>query len=103
MVNIIIYLNKSNDPKELVKALLEEKLIANASIDHDNHCYRLENHVLTEDVNTVITVQTKAMLFTEVVTLIMEKYGDSVPIYSIPITQSNHSFDLLIRSTTKKI
>lgn len=43
MVNVIIYLNKSLDAKELVDALLGNQLIANASIDLDNVSYQLEN------------------------------------------------------------
>jgi hypothetical protein len=41
MVNVIIYLKKEHNPKELVKFLLTEKLIAPASIDENNISYEL--------------------------------------------------------------
>ena len=36
MVNVLIYLKKEDSAKELVKYLLEEKLIASATIDENN-------------------------------------------------------------------
>ena len=103
MVNIIIYLNSNNPAQELVNELLEEGLIANASIDIDNVSYKKENDGVVQIVNTVITCQTKSMLFPLIEKLIMHKYGQEIPIYSLPIIQSNSSFDQMIRNRTIKI
>lgn len=102
MVNIIIYLNEENEANVLVETLLMEGLIANASIDTDNISYRIENNKMVMNVNCVNTVQTKSLFFSQIENWIKEKYGDDVQIYSVPITQANHSFDTLIRTNTKK-
>ncbi len=103
MINLIIYLDKLNEAKELVDLLLKNELIANASIDNDNVSYRLIQGDLHKTVNSVITAQTKSMLFSTIVKLIEEKYGENVVIYSMPITQANASFDELIRNHTNRI
>lgn len=92
-----------NEATVLVNSLLEEGLIANASIDNDNTSYRIENNKIVKNVNCVITAQTKALLFSLIDKYIKENYGEHVQIYSLPITQANSSFDTLIRTNTKKI
>lgn len=103
MVNIVIYLDNNNPSQDLVKELLEEGLIANASIDIDNISYKKESEGVVQNTNTVITCQTKSMLFPLIEKLIKQKYGQEIPIYSIPIIQSNSSFDQMIRNRTIKI
>jgi uncharacterized protein involved in tolerance to divalent cations len=103
MINVIIYLNQVNEAKELIDTLLLEDLIANASIDISNVSYSKENGSIVKNVNTVITAQTKSMLFSSIVSVVSEKYGTEVPIFSMPITQANSSFDHIIREHTKKI
>lgn len=103
MVNVIIYLDKTNEAKVLVATLLQERLIANASIDTDNSSYKVENNEIVKSVNCVITAQTKSLLFSHIEKHIMENYGENVQIYSLPITQANSSFDTLIRDSTKKV
>lgn len=103
MINVIIYLDKVNNAKDLVEILLKDGLIANASIDNDNISYRIENDTMIKNVNCVITAQTKSLLFSLIENYINERYGFHVQIYSVPITQANNSFDTLIRNSTKKI
>lgn len=103
MINVIIYLDKINEAKNLVDMLLTEGLIANASIDSDNVSYRIENDEIVTNVNYVITAQTKSLLFSLIDRFISERYGHQVPIYAIPIIQANESFDTLIRNNTRKI
>jgi uncharacterized protein involved in tolerance to divalent cations len=100
MLNLIIYLNNQIDAKILIKNLLAQKLIANASIDVNNEIYRLEGDDLVASKIIVVTAQTKSMLFSQIEKYIAATYGDDIPIYSMPIMQANHSFDHLIRSTT---
>jgi len=102
MVNIIIYLEQSNEAQEIVHELLEAKLIANASIDIENESYSLENETIVKRINSVITAQTKSMLFSTIEKLIHEKHGSEVPIFSVPITQANEKFDFIIRNSTIK-
>ncbi len=100
MVNIIIYLEKGQDAKNLVKHLLSEKLIASASIDENNISYELENNTFSEKVYSVITAQSKTLLFNDVVNAVTEKIGFELPINSIPIVASNKLFDAKIKSKT---
>lgn len=102
MVNIVIYLKENHPAKELVNELLEQGLIANASIDKDNISYKKESEGVVQTVNTVITCQTKSILFPQVELLVRQKYGEEIPIYSLPIIQSNSSFDQMIRNRTIK-
>lgn len=103
MVNVIIYLKKEHDAKEVVKFLLEEKLIASASIDENNVSYKLENGELLEDVYSVITSQSKSLLFKEIVKALEAKTGQDTPIISTPIVASNRIFDDTIRAKTMPI
>ncbi|NDI99585.1 divalent cation tolerance protein CutA [Flavobacterium sp. LaA7.5] len=100
MVCIIIYLEQANEAKELTDLLLMKRLIANASIDKDNVSYNLKEGKIVENINYVITAQTKMALFYEIEELIAAAYGEHIPIFSIPIIHANHSFDTLIRSNT---
>ena len=43
MVNVLIYLNSEIDPFLVVKRLLEEKIIAKATIDLDNISYEFND------------------------------------------------------------
>jgi hypothetical protein len=103
MVNVIIYLESVHEAIDLVEILLKDGLIANASIDGDNVQYKIEQNVIVKSINSVITCQTKSLLFSHIEKLVRGKYGSHVPIYSLPITQSNESFDESIRNKTLKI
>jgi hypothetical protein len=103
MVNVVIYLRKNHDSKRIVNLLLEHKLIASASIDEDNVLYKLEEGVIKEEVYTVVTSQSKALLFQEIVKLIELELGEETPIHSTPIVASNKVFDDSIRSKTLPI
>lgn len=102
MVNIIIYLAKEQDAKYLVDTLLNEQLIANASIDMDNISFNIENNHIIRSVNSVITAQTRSLLISKIENFIAAKYGEGVRICSIPIIHANNSFDALIRNNTLK-
>jgi uncharacterized protein involved in tolerance to divalent cations len=103
MINIVIYLKKQHNAKELVKHLLTEKLIASASIDENNISYRMEANAVVEEVNNVITAQSKSLLFTEILKAVRYKIGEEVPINSTPIVGVNRIFDEIIRSSTLPI
>lgn len=103
MVNIIVYLEQAKEAQELVNELLSLKLVANASIDIDNVSYRLaQDDKIERSIHSVITAQTKSLLFSHIEKFIHEKHGEHIPIFSMPITQANHSFDHLIRNSTIK-
>lgn len=102
MVNVIIYLDRSNDAYEMANMLLMAGLVANASIDEDNISYHLAGNKIVKSINSVVTAQTKSLLFSQIDALIKKEYGDQVPVYSIPITQANDKFDALIRNNTIK-
>lgn len=96
-------MKKQNSAKELVALLLQEKLIASATIDENNVSYKLENNLLTEKVFSVITAQSKSLLFSEIVKAVESKFGEDTPINSTPIVGSNRFFDDTIKMKTIQI
>ncbi len=101
MINLIIYLDRSEKAKDLVNDLLENRLVASASIDSDNEYFTIIDDQVTKTIHTVITAQTKANLFSKVSDFIVQKHGIDPPIFSLPITQTNDSFADDIRSKTE--
>ncbi len=100
MVNVIIYLKREHNAKELVKFLLSEKLIASASIDENNISYKLEDGNFSEVIYSVITSQSKTLLFNEIVKAVESKTGEETPINSTPIVASNKIFNDAIKTKT---
>lgn len=100
MVNIIIYLKKKHNAKALVKFLLSEKLIASASIDENIISYNLENNVFSEDVYSVITSQSKSLLFNDIVKIVEASTGEETSMISTPIVGANKIFDDNVRTKT---
>lgn len=102
MVNVLIYLNSDYDPHMLVEQLLHQKLIAKATIDFDNKSYQMEEGDIVVRHYNVLTIQTQSLLFTKLEQFVEREYASSIPIYSLPITQSNSWFDNYVRNQTKK-
>lgn len=103
MINVYIYIDSQRDAIQLVKELMEENLLAHASIDRDNHSFFKVNGQIQEQINYVITGQTKALLFNSILSH-MEKNGmEHAKVYSLPITQCNENFSDSIRDQTQKI
>jgi uncharacterized protein involved in tolerance to divalent cations len=102
MVNVLIYLNSDYDPHMLVEQLLHQKLIAKATIDFDNKSYQMEEDEIVVRQYNVLTIQTQSLLFTKLEQFVEREYASSIPIYSLPITQSNSWFDNYVRNQTKK-
>lgn len=101
MVNIYIYLNKDHDANALVSELLRNELVAHASIDENNNSMIYENGEIKNQVCSLITAQTKALLFNEVIDFVNMSFKNHIKIYSAPITQCNETFSELIRKNTK--
>lgn len=103
MINVHIYVDSQKDAHQLVTGLMEKDLLAHASIDKDNHSFFKINGKITEQINFVITGQTKALLFKDILDFIENKGFDHTKVYSVPITQCNENFGEIIRSNTLKI
>lgn len=103
MVNVHIYVNNKRNAKALVMQLLDKRLVAHASIDQDNASFTRRGDEIIQEVNYVITGQTKALLFNELVQVVDTFTNGSAKIYSLPITQCNIPFEVLIRDTTKPV
>lgn len=103
MVNIMIYLKNRHNAKELIRFLLTEKLIASASIDENNISYVLNGDHFSEELNCVITAQSKSLLFVEIVEAVKLHIGEEVPVISTPIVGANKIFDEGVRSKTIQI
>jgi uncharacterized protein involved in tolerance to divalent cations len=100
MINIMIYFEKLDEAQMLINQLLSESLIANASIDSNNISYMLKEGVIQTKIYAVVTAQTKNLLFSQIEHIVAEKFGDSVLMYSLPITNANIYFDQEIRNKT---
>ena len=103
MVNVIIYLSQNESSEDLAKDLVGSGLAAGASVDAENSRFVKEGSIVVKKVHTVLTLQSKASLFTNIVEFVESFLGEEVPIYSIPITQTDERFDQLIRERTIKI
>ncbi len=105
MVNIVIYLENELRKKsqELVQSLLKHELVASASIDEDNSYYIKKKNEVLKTTHTVITAQTKSLMFSDVVSFIKSELGEKVPVFSMPLTQMNDHFNEYIKSRTKKV
>lgn len=103
MVNVILYLNNDSDPVEIIHQLLSNELIAIASMDIDNKSYFLKDDVLVRETHTIITCQTKSILFNEICDFVTAHFKGEIRINSVPIIASNESFEKSIKSATKDI
>jgi uncharacterized protein involved in tolerance to divalent cations len=103
MINVIIYLRQNQHPKDVVNFLLKEKLIASASIDENNISYKMVEDEIVEEVYTVITSQSKALLFDDIVSSVESRLGEKVAINSVPIVGANGFFNDTIRKRTLAI
>ncbi len=101
MITVYISLEDQSKAKDIAKALLTEKLVVEVRIDYDNHVFNLENNEVKESTTCILTMQTKGMLFTEIVNFVHDKFGKDIPVYSVPITQGNDSLTNKIRNKTK--
>jgi uncharacterized protein involved in tolerance to divalent cations len=82
---------------------MEKDLIAHASIDKDNHSIIKIDGKITEQTNLVITAQSKALLFNDILDFIEKNGIENTKVYSVPITQCNENFSDIIRKNTLKI
>ena len=103
MINAIIYLDQNNEAEYLVKEILSSGLAASASIDVDNSYYIHQGDKVFKTSHTVITLQTKSLLFKQLTDLVYSKMGYNVPVFSVPILHANDFFDRFIRESTNKI
>lgn len=100
MINVVIYLKKEHDPNQLVFLLLSKKLIASASIDFENISYKMKDEIIDKEIFNVITAQSKALLFNEIVQVSEKEIGQSIAIHSMPIVGANIFFNESVRSKT---
>lgn len=103
MINISIYLNDKRQAEQLCVELIQEKLGASASVNVDNNYYELINGKVQKIEHTVITLQTKALLFSLLTDFIKTRLGHEVPIYALPLVSANEYFDQFIRNNTRKV
>ncbi|MCU0360442.1 MAG: divalent cation tolerance protein CutA [Bacteroidia bacterium] len=103
MINVFIYVKNEEEAKLLAAELLQNKLVAHISIDFNNHVYSAFNGEFTEEINCLITAQTKALLFQEILDHVEKRLLNHVKIYSAPIAQCNSHFSEIIRSRTKTV
>lgn len=103
MINMVIHLNKKHDPNQLIETLFEQQLVGQASVDVNNVSYIKQNGQIEKVINSVITLQTKALLFSEITQIVESTFGDDVHITSVPIVGCNKSFDSIIRENIKQV
>lgn len=102
MINAIIYLRQEHNPKELIKFLLHKKLIASASFDENNISYKQDGDEVKEEFFSVITAQSKALLFNDIVDEVESFLEERVSINSTPIVGASGFFNDTVRTSTLK-
>ncbi len=100
MIQILIYVNEDKQAEDLLVHLLKQQLIAKGTLDKNNRAFFMMDGKVKEEIRTVVTVQTRATLFSTIEQQVLEFLGQSVPIYSLPITQANSEFANFIRFNT---
>lgn len=103
MVTVFISLEDQTKAKQIAEALLKEKLVAEIRIDYNNHVFNMVNDEIIEKTTCILTMQTKGMLFNDVMHYVQSRFGNEIPVYSVPITQGNESLTNQIRNNTKFI
>lgn len=103
MVNVVIYLNKTNDAEALVKLLLRAELIASAVIDLDNISYTITDGVFTKKIFNVVTAKSKSLLVNSIIEVVEQHISDDVLIIATPIVGHNNNFDRMVRQNTLPI
>jgi uncharacterized protein involved in tolerance to divalent cations len=103
VVSVVIYLKKNGFAEPLAKQLVASGLVASASIDVDNYHFVKEVDEVIKTVQTVITLQSKAMLFSEIEQFVEDFCREKVPIYTTPIAQTDQRFHQFILENTTKI
>ncbi len=103
MVNVYIYTESNESARSIVLNLMKKGLMAHASIDKDNESFILRDGEIIEEDNYVITGQTKALLFNQIVEEIASSDTKNPKIFSVPITQCNKAFEDILRVNTKQV
>ena len=101
MVNLFFYLSDETKARELVSGLLEQRLVAHASITTGNETVRNAEKQVTLRNECIVTAQTKALLFEEISNYVNRYYGNEIRIFSVPIAQCNDAFSEVIRTETR--
>lgn len=102
MINLIIYLKKEHNPTHLLERLFKEELIGMASMDENNETIILKDGKLTKLIHTVVTIQTRAILFSMIKDIVESEFGEEVLINSLPIAGTNRSFENLMKETVRR-
>lgn len=100
MISMYFYLDKTHDAEELAVDLLQRGLVAHASIDLNNNSLTMENGAIKKQECSLITAQSKALLFNKISEFLTSKYKNHIKTYSAPIAQCNEVFSDLIRTNT---
>lgn len=103
MIYAIIYLESNEIAEEIAQEFLLSGLAASASIDIDNRFMIVENKKIVKSIHIVLTLQTKALLFTKINDYVVKKLGKDVPVFTLPITHSNDYFYHFLKENTQKV
>ncbi|MEO9965121.1 MAG: divalent cation tolerance protein CutA [Reichenbachiella sp.] len=103
MINVLIYMNDKEQAEELARELVNEKLGASASVNVDNNYFELIDEKVRKIEHVVITLQTKALLFSVLTEFVEKRLQLEVPIYALPLISANQFFDQFIRNNTRKV
>jgi uncharacterized protein involved in tolerance to divalent cations len=102
MINVYIAHPNESTARKLAEDLLKNQMVARLSVDYNNHVFEMIEDEIRESTISLITAQTKALLFTDIVAYVHVRYGKNIPIYSLPMTQVNEDLSHLIREKTLK-
>lgn len=103
MIYAIIYLESNEVAEEIAQEFLLNGLAASASIDIDNRFMIVENDKIVKSIHIVLTLQTKALLFSKINNFVAQKLGKNVPVFTLPITHSNDYFYHFLKDNTQPV
>ena len=100
MIQLHIYIKGDKAAELLAQELLTQKLVAHVSIDYNNQSFLASSTGIVREVNCLLTAQTRALLFPNVLDLVKTHEEDQIKLYSTPIAQCNEVFFDLIQQGT---
>ena len=100
MIQLHVITKNAEQIKEIVKLLINEKLIIGATVVNTVSNYQGEKDEIKTVLTNMLIGRTKAALFNTIEKLLQDKYGESIPaIYAMPIVgmDTKHTEKLNLR------
>ncbi len=93
MVLVYLITKDAAEAREIGRTLIQERLANSANVIPSIHTLRWSGEEVINTTETILLVKTKSLLYSRIEKRVTELKGDHKPnIFSMPITQINHSY-----------